>query len=150
MSLRDVVKEIADDMDGPSDLCPVSDKARLSVLQPYVKMLRMALKASEGESTKVIQAQAPPMDPLIAHRLAIEAAKERIRSDKNHIDAQEMIEGRQVELIGGPGYDPKLPTFMEISHQMPVGTKTQSGGSWYELRADGKLHHWEATTPARI
>jgi len=146
MSLRDAVQEVVEEM----ETAPVLAGAGPQTLSMYAKLLRMALKASEGERDAVLAAATgvsgiattlvPPVPAFIQDRLEIEKAKEEFRKSGKRADAEEGLTGSQTELVGGPAYDAASPVFIERASSMPVGAKMFAHDGVYQLRKDGRLH----------
>ncbi len=143
MGLRESVEDIIKEME--------ADDAEDSIhyLRPYIKILRIALKASAVDPDAIRLASAPlipQMSPEAHHRLQIEKAKEEFRGKSAVME--EALSDKQLELVDGPGYDKACPTYIPMPADMPIGAKTSIEGSIYQLRKDGRLHflHQEIVT----
>lgn len=131
MSLREAVIEVMTEMEQES-------KHAVKIHQ-WVKMLRIALKASEDDKKPetLVTGKIPPIQP-IQHlaKDALETAKKESRISK----MEEEMTPRQVEVIG---LDEIL--YVPLDAAAPVGCKTRIAGKICELRADGKLHVLESS-----
>ena len=129
MSLRSAVEGVVKDMD---EVCNelLGNQSDYELLRDEfystLKMLRMALKASEGEQAQSQQQYVPPN---VFNRVEIEKAKAEFRNNKD----PEHGEPQLVRVFGGPADD----THHAIPAEMPMGAFTAIGSSVYSRRPDG-------------
>jgi hypothetical protein len=139
MSLRDVITEIAKDMEKEAGEVRGPDSyEHKRALQDYAKQLRRALKASEGEVVAAVRpidaVRATQLTPEMQHVLMIEEERNRIRASKGGQivtvpggqaermgSVEERVDGINVEVEGG-----QLDgTFVPVPPEMPPGAKTE-------------------------
>jgi len=136
MSLRDAIETIIEDME--------TNPLWASAMVSYAKMLKIALKSSEGEVASPVYASPTQQMPSEAHhRIMIEKAKAEFANKK--LDLEENLSVKMVELVDGPGYDKSSPTYVDIPNEVKPGMKTVINGSVYQLHRDNTLHY---LTPA--
>lgn len=153
MSLRDAIAEIADDIEHELKACEASGSfVTHKEVRSWVKQLRRALKASEGEKQTVTPQQVGPLNPLLyspsmaqgQHLLGVEAAKLEFRNKKQAEDqapqkatVEEKYDGVNVELVGGE----MDGTFTPIPPDTRLGSHTTIFGEVYTLtRGDDGVH----------
>lgn len=129
MSLPEVVLQIADEMESTAKQSE-DPKSLYNGLLSHAKMLRMAVKASEIKAADPIVSRLPADK---AQRLIAKRAEQELE-----YRAQAQEGGSRMVVIQG-GIDDG--TMVPIPGHMPAGTRTNIGGSVYELRTDGSLHH---------
>lgn len=140
MSLRDAVTDIAEQMEQE-----FRDDQSCGALYVYFRLLRNALKASEGESSG--PGPALPINDPSHHRRMIEEAKAQMRAAKGapaseKVAVEEDATGMFAEVVDGPAASPDgTTTVTPINPGMPPGARTYVGSHVYELRADGKLYY---------
>ena len=133
MSLRKAVEEIVGEMEKDLKGVPssVSDKYRT-----VWRMLKMALKASEGEA---VQQPAPMVNPMAymndntIHRVMIEKAKGEFTGKVLKVEEEESSVPLMIH--GGPN-DGDMHL---VPHHMPIGAKTSINSRVYVRKPDG-LH----------
>ena len=130
MSLASAVLEIADamekDVEGLADEGP-HGKIVAMMVGNHARMLRMAVKAAEGDVPKM-----PNIENLARKRVA--------REEADRMMVREGSGFNTAELVGG-GMDGDL---VEIDPKMPIGAKTAIAGRVWQLQSDRKLHLVEA------
>lgn len=140
MSLRAAVEKIVEDMKaemvGFSANQAAYDRDLILSFRTHLKMLEMALKASEGESTTP---QSAPVNPLLYqhdntyHRVMIEKAKAEFAGKRE--TAEEGLSEDMMLLRGGPFDGDHLP----VPSHMPEGAHTVVKGHVY-TRKGKELH----------
>ena len=130
MALADAVLVVADAMDLSAASC---EKVYGLLLKSYADQLRVALKASEGQSTS------SPMTGLLLgdsgeafNRQRIEEARQQVRRERDTADESE----RMLEVRGGPADE----SVFAAPASMPVGAYTMIAGVRYQLK-DGVLQY---------
>lgn len=153
MSLRDVIADIASDMDRDADEWErAGDQRSVSQsydLRSYAKQLRRALKASEGERQAVARADVGDLpaellqNPELQHAAMIEKAKAELRRAKAAANKAEDNAFAQtgydegtgfVCLVGGNSDGLMVP----MAGNAPIGAKTMVGGQVYCKGDDGR------------
>lgn len=137
MSLRAAVEEIVKDMEEDDSM--TEDVAVPSrQFRSYVKQLKLALKASEGEQAPQSQPQPSLMqqlvlsDPSIQHAVEIEKARASIRKTKD----PEKGEAEMLLCKGGLAEG----NYFAVDAGMPDNAFVQIGGQVYQ-RKGNELHH---------
>ncbi len=156
MSLRDVVMEIADEMEAEVGEGIKSVEMGSTVLLYFANQFRRAVKASEGEvqlspgklATRVkvpkelVQIHPQDIGNIDEEMFLITQATEGMKKLKEGTRTEERLGSRMVEIVGGPGDF----TMVEIPNDMPVGAKTHLFGVIYQLQDDHKIHYNEEET----
>ena len=141
MSLRDAVQQVVNDMEDNSNA------TQIVILSPYIKLLKLALKASEGEQVQKVKNAVPTEEDMLRelaihnpagyHRYMIDKAKSEASKDKPRDvekDSEEMV----------ACYDGPLDGLMvPISSQIPINAHfepRESPGFVYTRKPDGI--HW--------
>lgn len=141
MSLRDAVQQVVNDMEENQH------GVESVFLSPYIKMLKLALKASEGEQVQKAKNAVPTEEDMLRelaihnpagyHRYMIDKAKSEASKDKPRDvekDSEEMV----------ACYDGPLDGLMvPISSQIPINAHfepRESPGFVYTRKPDGI--HW--------
>lgn len=142
MSLRDAVQEVINDMEENQYA------VEAVFLSPYIKMLKLALKACEGEQQEQKAKNSPPTEedmlrqlainnPMGYHRYMIEKAK----TDGSSVKPRD-VEKNSEEMVAC--YDGPLDGLMiPISSAIPIDAHfepRESPGFVYTRKADGI--HW--------
>lgn len=146
MSLRDAVLEIADQMQTDSDEWAVSTEPSLiyAFVRGYIRQLRSAVKASEGESHTQAASDMqwiPGQNNHLSKALA-QQAKEELQSATSRLHAEEAVGVQGVVMAvlhGGPFDGDTVP----LSPDMPKGAKTAIGDAVYQLTESGELQYLE-------
>lgn len=134
MSLATVIAEIATDMEKEAE--DGVDGAR--ILKLFARQLRIALKASEGQS----QVMPVMLSPEAQHRQEIEKAKGEFRKGENVNKAsnlEEGFDGIMTEVVQEADNE-EPPMFLARSPQMPVGASMSGPEGVYTLGPDFKLY----------
>lgn len=131
MSLREVVLEIADEMEGLA-----KDAGNNGVMSETVigwaKQLRRAIKASESAE--------PQTNPREFAERALQR-QEDLRAVRKQAAHEESTDTMRA-LVGGPFDGDMAP----VPSAMPIGAHTMIGGEIYTKEMDGNLHFDEAMT----
>jgi len=127
MSLRRAVELIVEDMEADNTVSQFS-------LKTYARLLRMALKASEGEPPQPTQVSNQPdwskMSPKEQARYCIEMEKHKHREGKD----PEQHEEQSILCMGGPADG----TYYRIAASMPLGAYCEViPGHVYSRQGDG-------------
>lgn len=133
MSLHEAVKMIAENMLAKEQ--PSNDAGVIRLF--YAGQLMAALKAS-GPTPSFSSSPATPPTPSAAELIAREA----LRTQRRQADAEESLNGRMSELVGGASDG----TFASLPPEMPVGAKTLLGDEVYELKEDRKMYFSQELT----
>ncbi len=127
MSLREAVNEIVANMEAQRDGDLAIDGH--SALSIYVRLLRMALKASETEEGPKIS-----VGPSLTHEDIIARERVKFRLDKK---PEERDEGPVLKMAIGGELD---GTMLPVPADMPVGANIRLGDHVYTKRGDGNLY----------
>ena len=128
MSLKEVVLEIADEMEKVAK----EDKHHYDVLTSYAKQLRRACKAA---ATDPVAEDSFAFNPEKGMFLQTEAhtALKKMGTDAKQ---EERLSASMIWCVGGPADE----TMVENNPTMPNGAKTFVCGVVYQ-KTDGKLHY---------
>ncbi len=144
MSLRDVIGEIADDMEKWADGDDIPQTIT-NEIRSYAKQLRRALKASEGEVQQQTQSS-PFLVPQVQHDHFIAKAREEFRKQKGEgqggihpaMDRKAEFEEAQDGIMVQTSNGPVDGDWVSVDPQMPVGAKRVLAGGVYVLKQEGK------------
>lgn len=146
MSLKEVILDIADDMDKEAE--DFSYKKEVNVyevsklLKDFSKQIKIACKASGDQPVSV---QNPPVNvssliyPELQHRIQIEKAKEEFSKKKKSLNIEDSLDGDLVSVVNGPADN----SFHQIETGMPIGAYTLINGAVYQLRKNEQVKQLE-------
>ncbi len=124
MSLAEAVAEIADQLE--KDAAEIkSEMPTIAVaLRAYAQQLRIAIKASQGETQRVTRRDVGELPPEILLPLQQQAAR-----GKREADMLTNVQSRMVMCVGGCSDGIVAP----ISSEAPIGCFAEVGGEAYQL-----------------
>lgn len=135
MSLRDAVEEIVTEME--------AEDCWKQVLSPYIKMFRMALKASKDEvqhspSNIVI----PGENAVLKKQLEVQRKRVERDAEEAQIDLKRDHFGLQmVELREDPDVTDGVWDQVQGDPMMPVGAFSPFNGKVFQKKKDGHLYY---------
>lgn len=135
MGLREAVSDVADQME--QDAKQMEGHFRRNMMA-FVRQLRTAIKASEGEAQPQTNRI---LIPEMQHEAAIAAEREKLRLAKQRANTEETANTGYVACVGGDSDGDTAP----IDPNMPQGAKTMIGACVYVLRGN-QLHYDVAET----
>lgn len=143
MALQDALLQIADDMEKDANDPSAQGTFTKQYLQSYAKLIRTALKASEGS----VQQNQVPIEKINWEREAHQEFRKKNTERTTMVDREDGFLGNQMEIADGPlGGSDGLPTFGEVPPGGSIGCKTVIGGCVYEIGADKRLYYVEDET----
>lgn len=133
MSLRDAVQSVVEEMEQRA-----SESATFTAedIRWFAKMLKIALRSSQGETNPAPQ---PILSPETQHMLQVEKARAEIRAKRNAEDAQGLEkEGgeRMILCVGGPA---DATMTLAPMHLVEGQSRTRIAGAVYVYQG-GQLH----------
>lgn len=133
MSLRDAVQSVVEEMEQRA-----SESATFTAedVRWFAKMLKIALRSSQGETNPASQ---PILSPETQHMLQVEKARAEIRAKRNAEDAQGLEkEGgeRMILCVGGPADATMTLAPMQLVEGQ---SRTRVAGGVYVYKG-GQLH----------
>jgi len=141
MALSDAIHEIATQMESDcrekgGTIYELTDNvAIISTVIGFVRQLRSAVKAAEGQQQAIV------FNPFEKKAEEV-AAKRAIRELEDRINIQERVGSCMVNCVGGKSDD----TMFEVDSRMPTGAKTIVVDEVYVRQGDGNLLYSEEET----
>lgn len=127
MSLRESLIDLAKDMEEASNI-----NADIALLA-YAKQIRRLCQAASDEQ----HAESPILAAIYGRTKEDRMmAQQKERAAVGRLfDAEEGVGERMVQLVGGPGDDPSVPTYHPVATSMPEGAFTIVAGRVYQLES---------------